>query len=79
MSTCRIFALLALLSSPAVAEVSPFNPSALPALTATGSSMAASTGLPAPLSEEKRPFALALGITLVAITFHQAFARRQRA
>lgn len=80
MSTFRILALLVLLSTFAVAEVNSLNPSALSAVTATGTSVAASANLPdVSLSEEKRPFALALGIALVLITFHQALARRQRA
>ncbi|OAI57142.1 hypothetical protein AYO49_02705 [Verrucomicrobiaceae bacterium SCGC AG-212-N21] len=80
MSTLRPFIFLVLLSTSAVAGINALNTSALPEPTAAPPSVAAATPLPAAtLTEGKRPFALALGITLVLVTFHRAFARRQRA
>lgn len=79
MSTIRTLILLGLLSTAAMAEVNPLNASALPGITAGGAGVAATATLPdMPLSEQKRPFALALGIALVLATFHRAL-KRQRA
>jgi hypothetical protein len=80
MSSLRFIVLLVFLTLPVVAEVNPLNTSPLPHVVAAGSSVAASTSLPAvSLPEQKRPLALALGIGLVLVTFHRALARRQRA
>jgi hypothetical protein len=80
MSTLRMLILFGLLSTVATAEVNSLKTSALPAKSTAASSVAASATLPAvPLSEEKRPIALAFGIALVLVTFHRAFSRRQRA
>lgn len=79
MSTLRILTLLGLLSTAAMAEVNSLNASALPGMSTGGASVAAAATLPEmPLSEQKRPFALALGIALVLATFHRAL-KRQRA
>ena len=73
--------LLLFLSTSAIAEIHPSIGSRSPDTVAVESSMAAASAtLPAvPLSEQKRPLALALGIALVVITFHRALLRRQRA
>src|SRR5688572_21492527 len=77
MSTFRSLILLVLLSTSAMAGLNSLNTSALSEPAVTASSVAATTPLPAAtLTEGKRPFALALGIALVLVTFHRAFARR---
>jgi hypothetical protein len=78
--TLRALILLLLLSTSAMAEIHWSNGSRSPNAAAAELSIAASAALPVvPLSEEKRPIALALGIALVLITFHRALLRRQRA
>jgi hypothetical protein len=80
MSTVRIFVVLGLLSASSMAESNLLTASPLPAVTAVGASVAASVPLPdVPLSDKKRPVALAVGIALVVGVFHRALARRQRA
>lgn len=80
MSIFRTLTLLVMFSTSAMAESNSLNASNLSGMTATGSSVTANATLPAvSLPEEKRPFALGLGIVLVLATFHRAFARRQRA
>ena len=81
MSTVRLLLLFGLLSTSAFAEVNSLNASMLPISTSPETEVVAAAPLPeVPLTEEKRPLALALGIALVLVTFQRAFAaRRQRA
>jgi hypothetical protein len=80
MSTVRLFLLLGLLSTSAFAEVNSLTASTLANTPAPEASVVAAATLPdVPLTEEKRPVALALGIALVLVTFQRAYARRQRA
>ena len=72
--------MLFFLSAPALAESSSLGGSALPEMAMAGSSVAASATLPiSPLADEKRPFALALGIALVIGAFGRSFMTRQKA
>jgi hypothetical protein len=80
MSTLRPLVFLVLLSTSAMAEINSLNSSALSEPAAATPAVATTPPLSAAtLSEGKRPFALALGIALVVVTFHRALARRQRA
>ncbi len=75
--------LCAFLSTPVLAEQASLGAGALPELVLSGagvSSMTTSATLPvSPLVDEKRPFALALGIALVVGAFSHSFVTRQRA
>lgn len=80
MSHVRVAILLVILSASALAEQPSIQGSALPEMALAGSSVAANATLPiSPLTEEKRPFALALGIALVIGAFGRSFMTRQRA
>jgi hypothetical protein len=80
MSSFRSLVLLVFFSTSAMAGGASLHAAALIEPASTTTSVAATAPLPAStLSEGKRPFALALGIALVLVTFHRAFATRQRA
>jgi hypothetical protein len=80
MPTLRIFVVFGLLCTSGMAENNALNSSLLPTTPASAVTVATGVPLPdVPLSEKKRPVALALGIALVVAVFHRGLARRQRA
>ena len=77
MSILRVLLLILGLAASVFAQDKPLAANELQSLPAAP---AANATLPAvSLPEEKRPLALAFGVVLVLVTFHRAFARRQRA